>query len=118
MVSVAVIDGVTVGCPCCGHHNCHNPLQNIRDRFCSVHKSLDLVCSIVGCNEPVVATHRTCSDPAHQEVERVKTLRGQSRTILKDRLQRQKVAHPDDSVARNMPTTEMEDVGEVEEEFS
>jgi hypothetical protein len=62
----------------------------------------------------VINDKRTCANPVHQEVERVKITRGQSRFILKERLQRQRVAHPNDSVD---PTEDLEDVEEVEEEF-
>jgi CxC6 like cysteine cluster associated with KDZ transposases len=117
IVWVIVIDGVTLGCPCCGQHNCKIPLHSNRDHFCPEHASLSQQCAIVGCTETVVNGKRTCTDPVHQEVERVKITRGQSRFILKERLQRQRVAHPNDSVAQDVTTEDLEDVEEVEEEF-
>jgi hypothetical protein len=98
-VWVVVIDGVTVGCPCCTIHNCKIPLENNRHRFCPKHAAQNLICSIVGCDSPVVAESRACSDPSHQEVERIHTERGQARFQLKERLQRARVANPNDAVA-------------------
>ena len=98
-VWVVVIDGVTVGCPCCSIHNCKIPLENNRHRFCPKHTAQNLICSIVSCDSPVVAESRTCSDPNHQEVERIYSERGQARFQLKERLQRARVAHPNDAVA-------------------
>lgn len=53
------------------------------------------------------------------EVERVKITRGQSRFILKERLQRQRVAHPNDSVAQDVANVEeLEDVEVEVEDFT
>jgi hypothetical protein len=60
----------------------------------------------------------TCADSVHREVERVKKVRGQGRFQLKDWLQRQHVAHPNDSVAQDIDVTELEDVDDAQEEFS
>jgi hypothetical protein len=103
-VWVVVIDGVTVGCPCCAIHNCKIPLENNRHRFCPKHAAQNLICSIVGCDSPVVAENRTCYDQIHQEVERIHTERGQARFQLKERLQRARIAHPNDAVAEETST--------------
>jgi hypothetical protein len=60
----------------------------------------------------------TCIDAVHQEVERVKMARGEGRFQLKDRLARQRVAHPNDSVAADVNLTELEDIDAAEEQFS
>ena len=36
-LSVVVIEGVTVGHPCCAVHNCKNPLSNNRHCYCATH---------------------------------------------------------------------------------
>jgi hypothetical protein len=97
-VWVVVIDGVTVGCPCCAIHNCKTPLESNRHRFCPKDAAQNLICAIVGCDSPIVDDNRTCSDPRHQEVERIHRERGQGRFQLQDRLQRARVAHPNDAV--------------------
>jgi hypothetical protein len=117
-VSVVVIDGITIGHPCCAHHNCQIPLASNRHRYCPAHSSLNGQCVIVGCNADAVDGCMTCADSVHREVERVKKVRGEGRFQLKDRLQRQRVAHPNDSVAQDIDVTELEDVDDAQEEFS
>jgi hypothetical protein len=98
-VSAVVIDGVTVGRPCCGVHNCKDPLPTNRHRFCVEHQDLANVCAIVGCDQPIVAGKRTCNDSVHQDIERIHTERGQAQFQLQERLKRARVAHPNDAVA-------------------
>jgi len=101
-VWAVVIDGVTIGHPCCAIHNCHVPLTNNQHRFCPRHAvTHDKICSIVGCNEPATEGHRVCSIPSHQAVEKTHRERGQARFQLKDRLRRARMAHPNDSLAED-----------------
>jgi hypothetical protein len=48
------MDGLTLGHPCCAHHNCHIPLTTIRDRCRITHRELNNICNIKGCSERVV----------------------------------------------------------------
>lgn len=114
-VQVVVTDGVTVGHPCCAVHNCHIPLASNRHRFCPVHAKKEEKCSIVGCEADVVKGQLTCVDPTHQAVERTHTLRGQARFQLKERLVRQRVAHPNNSEAIEIELRELEDLDEEEQ---
>ncbi|KAF8235397.1 hypothetical protein L208DRAFT_1031564, partial [Tricholoma matsutake] len=58
---VIVIDGVTVGHPCCTIHDCQVPLANNRHWFCPEDAPLDdTICSIVGCSDPVLQGQLTC----------------------------------------------------------
>lgn len=86
--SCVVVDGVTVGHPCCAVHNCHTPLASQRDRFCPDHHHMLSVCAIVDCSRPIADGRRVCADPEHQAVEALYSLRGQSRFQLQERLQR------------------------------
>jgi len=53
--SVVVTDGVTIGHPCCGIHNCHEPLANNHDRFCPDSLLTHLcICTIVDCKCSVI----------------------------------------------------------------
>ena len=98
-VSVVVIDGVTVGHPCCGVAKCKIPLENNHHRFCPTHKQQNDVCSVVGCNNPVaVAGRKTCTIPEHQEAEEYHNTRGQARFQLKKRLEKARIVNPDDAV--------------------
>jgi hypothetical protein len=118
-VSVVVIDGVTVGHPCCGIHNCHNPLAKNRHRFCPQHAPVhNLVCSVVGCDRRVQANKLTCDITEHQEVERIHHERGQACFQLKDRLLRAKVAHPNDAIAEDQPLPTLVDAENDEEDFN
>ncbi|KAI0039532.1 hypothetical protein FA95DRAFT_1585268 [Auriscalpium vulgare] len=57
-----VVDGITLGHPCCGVFGCKVPLANNRHRFCPVHTPLHYVCAVNGCDSPVVPGSKTCSD--------------------------------------------------------
>ena len=117
-VWVVVIDGVTIGFPCCGVHNCHSPLPNNKHRFCANHAATyNNICAIIHCTNPVAENSLACSDASHQEVERIRHERGQARFQLKERLLRARVAHPNDAVAEELSLPELFDDEEGEEEF-
>lgn len=78
-VSCVVIDGITLGHPCCSVHNCKIPLTRQRDRFCSQHAAEASKCSVKGCGQPVTKGSRVCGDQAHIEVERKYVEHGQTR---------------------------------------
>lgn len=111
---VVVIDGVTIGCCCCGIHNCHIPLSSNHNRFCPEHKGRNFVCAIVGCEQPVVEGKLACAEDKHQAVERVHREHGQAQFQLKERLQRAHVAHPTNSDVVDSAMVD-EDDGEEEE---
>jgi hypothetical protein len=117
MVSVVVIDGVTVGHPCCAIHNCHQPLASSRHRFCPQDAvKYNTICAIVGCDNPIVAGSLACADPSHQDVERIHNERGQARFQLQERLQRARVAHPNITDLEDDDSSELVDE-DLEEEF-
>lgn len=96
-VSVVVIDGVTLGHPCCGEPNCKVPLANNHDRFCPSHTHLNQICAVVHCSLPAVIGRKTCALSNHEAVENVHNDRGQARFQLKERLRRAQLAHPRDA---------------------
>ncbi|KAG2037617.1 hypothetical protein BDR03DRAFT_1050033 [Suillus americanus] len=101
-VSVVVVDGVTVGHPCCVVRNCHTPLSNNHHRFCPAHSSYNGMCSIIGCNLPVVPGRRTCLTPDHKHVEGTDELCGQSRFQLQEHFAHARVAHPNDTISQDV----------------
>lgn len=101
-VSCVVIDGITVGHPCCAVHNCKTPLDSQRHRFCASHADLNSQCAIVGCEQPVTANSQVCADPLHKAVEERHTERGQSRFQLHQKLERARLA----GAANPVPTAE------------
>ena len=123
-MSVVVIDGISIGCPCCGQHNCHLPLDTNRQHFCPEHHELNNKCAIIGCDRDILKKGaderktRVCDDPEHQEIERVRTQKGQARFVLKERLLHQCVSHPEDAIATDVVLDELADVDDEVEEFT
>ena len=139
-VSVVVIDGVTVGHPCCGVPNCKVPLDNNRhrlvfncqlstidsnlmveleflwNRFCPDHLNLNSTCAIIGCSNQVIPGRRCCFYQEHQAIETVHNDRGQARFQLKERYECAHLAHPDDSVGNEV--TSINEIVEDDEEQS
>lgn len=113
-VSAVVTDGLTLGHPCCGIHNCQIPLQNNRHRFCQLHRNSNMECSITTCSRDVLVGHLVCDDPGHLSVEALHTKRGQAFFQLKDRLARAQIAHPNDSTIVERPLNELEEAEEEE----
>lgn len=111
------MDGITLGHPTCAHHNCKTPLTTSRDRYCVGHRALSNICAIKQCGSRILEGKRTCGDPSHQEVERIYVLRGESRVQLQEKLKRQRVSHPNDTLPDNdLDVAELID-DEEEEEF-
>ncbi|KAF8157692.1 hypothetical protein BJ912DRAFT_1026825 [Pholiota molesta] len=84
-VSSRHMDGVTLGHPCCGFHNCKIPLTTSRDRYCVDHRHLSEICCIKDCNKTILPGKRTCVDQPHQEIEHIYVLRGESRIQLQEK---------------------------------
>jgi len=101
-VFVAVMDGITLGHPCCTVHNCKIQLTTARDRFCAEHRTMNSVCAVKNCTCGILEGKRTCGDPVHQEIEHVHCVRGQARFQLQERLKRARVAHPNDAIAEDV----------------
>lgn len=79
-VEAAVIDGLTMGHPCCAEPTCFNPLPRNRNkkRYCDRHDDRHSICAIVGCIAPVTNKSMTCADFQHSEMERLHLERGKS----------------------------------------
>ncbi|KAI0313417.1 hypothetical protein OF83DRAFT_1037726, partial [Amylostereum chailletii] len=73
-----VTDGISIGHPCCGMHNCTVPLTNNRDNFCRFHQDEASICAITTCRNSVRPGHRTCSVSEHQELEDYRDARGKA----------------------------------------
>ncbi|KAF8581266.1 hypothetical protein K439DRAFT_1515207 [Ramaria rubella] len=48
--STVVMDGISLGHPCCGIHDCKEPLALNADRYCQVHTDLSNKCAVVKCH--------------------------------------------------------------------
>ena len=116
-VWVVVVDGVTVGHPCCAVHNCFKPLQNQRDHYCGSHEKTEgKLCWIKGCSQFRQDNSLVCDDVDHIEAEHIYLKRSQARFQLKDRLERARVAHPSDSIAEERTLDDVVD-DEVEQDI-
>ena len=115
---MVVIDGVTVGHPCCGEPNCKVPLANNHDRFCPTHARLNQICAVVHCLLPVVPGRKTCALADHEAIENVHNDHGQARFQLKERLRRAQLAHPDDALPVDVSNVcELVEDDNAEEDF-
>ncbi|KAK7022886.1 hypothetical protein VNI00_016873 [Paramarasmius palmivorus] len=116
-VQVLVCDGLSIGHPCCSVFRCTEALKKNSHRFCQSHAHLELVCSIVGCDEPVVEGRKTCADAVHQKVEDKYYERGGVSFILRERYRRTNasVVAPTNSVSTSVDNVMVTD---LQEEFS
>ena len=66
----------------------------------------------------MIPNSKTCNNADHQVIEKIHTERGQSRFQLQERLTRARVAHPNDSLGREVTNiSDLADVDEDNEEF-
>jgi hypothetical protein len=75
-LTAVVADGITVGHPCCGVHNCKIPLDSPKDRFCALHCNFNDKCAVVECTLPSAPEFRTCEHPEHREREMSRRTKG------------------------------------------
>ncbi|KIJ99127.1 hypothetical protein K443DRAFT_46669, partial [Laccaria amethystina LaAM-08-1] len=81
---VIVTNGITLGHLYWGEFRCTTPLANNQDHFCPMHYALHNVCSVVGCNKPIVNGTKSCAHPEHQTMERLKFQKGKAAFTLRD----------------------------------
>jgi len=127
-VEAVVMDGLTIGHPCCSSFACTIPLGSNRHRFCPTYTHLHLQCAVVGCDEAVVQNTvtvdekvvttrmKTCPDPIHQEMERLNSEQSKANFQLSQKLMRQKVTHPNDALA-DKKVADLVDLEDAEEWF-
>jgi hypothetical protein len=93
LIRAAVVDGVTIGHPCCAIHDCMEPLpgkniRNAKPRYCQTHQDLEMKCATVDCNNPAISPFKTCSKPDCRRLEENYKATGTSMFQLKARLAR------------------------------
>lgn len=104
-----VVDGITVGHPCCGVHNCSMPLENLKDRFCISHKEYERKCAVVDCLATIhEEKFQTCSDPVHREYELRVCEQGKAMFQLCDRLRRVRTSQTHDALSAEVPIADDE----------
>ncbi|KAK7689517.1 hypothetical protein QCA50_007309 [Cerrena zonata] len=83
-----VIDGVTLGHPCCSVHNCMIPLASTQDHFCPTHRDHARICVVTNCDKPARLGAQTCTELAHSALEEYYNQQGKAMFQLKLRLER------------------------------
>lgn len=97
-VKAVVIDGVTIGHPCCAHFGCQRRLARNKDRFCPTHAEDDSLCCVVGCGAKAVGSTRSCGLSEHVAAMKEHRERGTARFQLKAKLERAKMIQMMNSV--------------------
>lgn len=64
-----VLDGVNMGCPCCGVHDCNNTLESVCNHFCAEHDKYNGECAIVSCLEAIKKVFKTCKLQDHPKIK-------------------------------------------------
>jgi hypothetical protein len=95
----AVTDGVTIGHPCCGFHDCKEPLTTQRDKHCCHHQHLNNTCAVTTCSNNTDGRHQTCSQPGHRILETRGVEAHTALFQLRRRLERLKIYHPGDETS-------------------
>ncbi|KAF6742244.1 hypothetical protein DFP72DRAFT_1179427 [Ephemerocybe angulata] len=85
-----VVDGVTVGRPCCGVHDCMNELDSVKDHYCQdpEHQKLVNKCAVIVCKAQRESGHRTCGDPDHRALDSWANMHAKAMFQLRQRLER------------------------------
>ncbi|KAJ4474712.1 hypothetical protein C8J55DRAFT_390910, partial [Lentinula edodes] len=103
-----VMDGVTIGHPCCKVHNCTQPLPNNRHQWCQTHMDRQHMCVFAECDRPARSGHRTCSEPDHSKYEDYRNLKGKGFFLLRQRLQRAGIHQPSTLLSSFLPLESLE----------
>jgi hypothetical protein len=94
-----VIDNANMGCLCCGYHDCDNPLESIRDQFCTENHHYNNECAITSCSVPVENGFKTCMEPDHRKLELHYYEHRKAMFQLKTCLERLRISQPHDSLS-------------------
>ncbi|KAJ7051020.1 hypothetical protein C8F01DRAFT_1343341 [Mycena amicta] len=109
-IHVVVIDGITIGHPCCGVLHCPTLLSNNRDRYCPEHASLDDICAVEGCEEPAEHGYRTCADGDHRHLETMHKKRDKAMFQLRTKVARSGVSNPENVFEAEITAEEYEEM--------
>lgn len=93
LIRAAVVDGVTIGHPCCAIHDCKEalPTKNSRGgkpRYCTTHANLEFKCATTTCNSEAEDGFKTCNKRQCRHFEESYKASGSGMFQLKERLAR------------------------------
>ncbi|KAI0054519.1 hypothetical protein BV25DRAFT_1922614 [Artomyces pyxidatus] len=100
-IRAVVTDGVTIGRPCCGVHDCQEPLPTQRAHFCATHRSLSAICVVTTCDALAQPGHQTCLLPDHRALEKQGIEARSAMFQLRKRLEHIKAVYPEDDTTRD-----------------
>ncbi|KAF6763449.1 hypothetical protein DFP72DRAFT_801516, partial [Ephemerocybe angulata] len=103
-----VVDGITIGRPCCSSHDCKKPLESVKDRFCAKHDVLNQCCE-VDCVAQVEPGFRTCADSGHRALETYLCEANKAMFQLQLRLKRNGLAQPGEHDVNSDSDVEVDD---------
>lgn len=85
------------------------PLENLKNRFCTLHKEYERKCAVVDCSRMIEEEkYQTCSDLTHREYELRVREQGKAMFQLQDRLRRARTSQTHDALSANVPTADDE----------
>ncbi|KDQ51461.1 hypothetical protein JAAARDRAFT_62514 [Jaapia argillacea MUCL 33604] len=97
-LQAVVIDGITIGHPCCRVHNCKLPLPSQNATYCDIHSALKSKCAVESCTSSVGAGFQTCALADHRILEEHHLESNRAMFQLKHCLEHLKISQPDDSL--------------------
>ena len=109
-----VTDGVTIGHPCCGVHDCQGDLPTQRKKFCVRHEFKDHVCCVTTCEAPVEPGYQTCTEPGHRALETRGVEQHTAMFQLRRRLEHIRALQTDDSLSSGDTETSLPDLNTAE----
>lgn len=99
-----VCDGVCIGHPCCGEHDCKYALHNQRLRFCDIHAGNHNICAVTTCTSAIDPGFQTCRLPHHRQLEDVGSEERGALFQLRKRLDRINTSHVENSLQESSAT--------------
>jgi hypothetical protein len=111
-----VSDGTGLGHPCCGEHDCQDPLPTQRSLFCRNHVTLKDICAVTTCSNLVEPGLRTCSLTEHRGLETICTEQNRAMFQLRKRLDRINTTQIEDSLVSSVTSPADDEVVEVDDD--
>ncbi|KAF8585415.1 hypothetical protein K439DRAFT_1646619 [Ramaria rubella] len=89
-LQAVVSDGITIGHPCCGIHDCKVPLANVsQDIYCPTHLGYESKCVVTTCGSALEACFLTCEVTSHRALERAYQEKGSAFVQMHEKIQTQ-----------------------------
>lgn len=87
VIHSVIVDGVSLGHPCCGIQDCKKALAMSKHRYCPEHARLNNKCAVNVCTMNATPGFKTCENSSHHAIELKLKSKGMSISILQRRLE-------------------------------